>query len=85
MRLAVAKGADPRKRAPSVRISAAAPRSGSIRRDKPPRPIEDAGNNVTGVPVDQRGAGFARVSGANVDIGAFEFDLSDLIFADDFD
>ena len=45
----------------------------------------ETGFNVTGVPYDQRGTGYARVIGANADIGSFEFDLNDLIFADDFD
>jgi hypothetical protein len=45
----------------------------------------DAGNNVAGYDYDQRGAGFPRVIGANADIGAFEFDLDDLIFANGFD
>lgn len=48
-------------------------------------PAIEAGNNVTGVPFDQRGSGFARVSGANADIGAVEFDLDDLVFANGFD
>lgn len=48
-------------------------------------PAVDAGNNLTGVPFDQRGSGFVRVSGANADIGAFEFDLSDVILANGFD
>ena len=52
---------------------------------RPTSPAINAGNNITGVPVDQRGTGFARVIGANVDIGAFEFNVDDLIFADDFD
>jgi hypothetical protein len=52
---------------------------------RPTSPAVNAGNNITGVPVDQRGTGFARVIGANVDIGAFEFNVDDLIFADDFD
>jgi hypothetical protein len=45
----------------------------------------EAGSNVTGAAFDQRGTGFARVSGASADIGAVEFDLSDLIFANGFD
>lgn len=52
---------------------------------RPTSPAIEAGNNVTGVSVDQRGTGHPRVIGASADIGAFEFDLSDLIFADDFD
>ncbi len=51
---------------------------------QPTSPCIDAGNNVTGLSVDQRGPGFPRVIGANTDIGAFELDL-DLIFADGFD
>lgn len=48
-------------------------------------PALNAGNNVAGVANDQRGIGFPRVSGAQADIGAFEFDLSDVIFRDGFD
>jgi hypothetical protein len=51
---------------------------------QPTSPCIDAGNNVAGLSVDQRGPGFPRVIGANTDIGAFELDL-DLIFADGFD
>jgi len=51
----------------------------------PTSPAINAGNNVTGVPVDQRGAGFVRVIGANIDIGAFEFDIDDVLLADGFD
>jgi hypothetical protein len=36
----------------------------------------DAGNNVAGLSTDQRGAGFSRLSGAQVDIGAFEFQVA---------
>lgn len=35
-------------------------------------PAIDAGNNAAGLAFDQRGAGFARVSGSAADIGAFE-------------
>ncbi|WP_149194450.1 choice-of-anchor Q domain-containing protein [Luteimonas suaedae] len=35
-------------------------------------PAIDAGNNVAGLEVDQRGPGFPRVRGARADIGAFE-------------
>jgi hypothetical protein len=52
---------------------------------KPESPVIDAGNNAAGLFVDQRGPGFPRVIGASADIGAFEFDLDDLIFADNFD
>ncbi|HEX5124968.1 MAG TPA: right-handed parallel beta-helix repeat-containing protein [Rhodanobacteraceae bacterium] len=45
----------------------------------------EAGSNPTGVPFDQRGSGYARVIGAHPDIGAVEFDLDDLIFANGFD
>jgi hypothetical protein len=48
-------------------------------------PAIEAGNNAAGLPTDQRGPGFARVIGANADIGAFEFNIVDVIFADDFD
>jgi len=52
---------------------------------RPTSPAIEAGNNVTGVPFDQRGTGYLRVIGANADIGAFEFNLNDLIFANDFE
>jgi hypothetical protein len=51
----------------------------------PESPAIDAGNNTAGAAADQRGSGFPRVIGANADIGAFEFDLNDLIFANGFD
>jgi len=47
-------------------------------------PAIDAGNNTAGLTNDQRGPGFARVLGANADIGAVELD-SDVIFGDGFD
>lgn len=49
-------------------------------------PAIDAGSNglvPMGVNYDQRGAGFARIVGSSVDIGAFEF--HDTIFADGFE
>jgi len=51
----------------------------------PLSPAIEAGNNTAGLTTDQRGSGFPRVIGAGADIGAYEFDLDDLIFADDFD
>jgi len=51
-------------------------------------PAIDVGSNDAGLAFDQRGAGFARVSGAAADIGAFELQSTppdDLIFADGFD
>ncbi len=45
----------------------------------------DAGNNALGAGSDQRGSGFPRTLGAQTDIGAFEFDASDVIFANGFD
>ena len=51
-------------------------------------PAIDAGNNAAGLDFDQRGTGFARVSGAAADIGAFELQSmppDDLIYADGFD
>jgi hypothetical protein len=49
-------------------------------------PAIEAGNNEGGFSVDQRGAGFPRVIGANADIGAVEFDpTDDTIFANGFD
>ena len=48
-------------------------------------PAIDAGNNAAGLATDQRGAGFTRVVGARADIGAFEVQTSDILFADGFD
>lgn len=48
-------------------------------------PAVNAGNNVASFNYDQRGAGYPRVIGANADIGAFEFDAGDVIFANGFD
>lgn len=48
----------------------------------PTSPAHDAGNNATGLIVDQRG--FTRVFGSAADIGAFEY-APDEIFADGFD
>jgi hypothetical protein len=50
-------------------------------------PALDAGNNAAGLAFDQRGDGFARVSGSAADIGAFETQqpISDTIFEDGFD
>ncbi len=48
-------------------------------------PAINAGNDEAGVANDQRGPGFPRVIGAQADIGAFEFDLNDVIFRDGFD
>jgi hypothetical protein len=45
----------------------------------------NTGNNSAGVSWDQRGSGYPRVIGAGPDIGAFELDLSDVIFANGFD
>jgi len=50
-------------------------------------PALDSGNNAAGLAFDQRGDGFARVSGSAADIGAFETQqaVSDTIFEDGFD
>ena len=45
----------------------------------------DAGNNYFGDAFDQRGDGFARVAHGRADIGAFEVQAGDSIFADGFD
>jgi hypothetical protein len=45
----------------------------------------DNGNNFGTPPNDQRGAPFARLSGAQVDIGAYEYDQSDIIFSTGFE
>src|SRR5262249_50888973 len=48
-------------------------------------PAINAGNDVSNVSFDQRGSGYPRVSGSQADIGAFEFDLDDVIFFDGFE
>jgi hypothetical protein len=48
-------------------------------------PVIDAGNNESGVTVDQRGPGYPRILGPQADIGSVEFDLADEIFANGFD
>jgi len=48
-------------------------------------PAIDAGNNVANLSTDQRGLGFTRVGGALPDIGAFEIQGNDDIFANGFD
>jgi hypothetical protein len=49
-------------------------------------PAIDAGNNVADLADDQRGDGFARVSGASADIGAYETQtVEDRLFASGFD
>jgi hypothetical protein len=48
-------------------------------------PAIDAGNNVANRTTDQRGLGFPRVAGANADIGAYETQGDDDIFASGFD
>jgi hypothetical protein len=51
----------------------------------PVSPAVNAGNNNAGLTNDQRGSGFPRVFGAAPDIGAFEVNTDDEIFADGFD
>lgn len=48
-------------------------------------PALDAGLNPENLVHDQRGEGHARLSGAGVDIGAFERTVGDAIFSDGFD
>ncbi|MET0225050.1 MAG: right-handed parallel beta-helix repeat-containing protein [Dokdonella sp.] len=50
-------------------------------------PAIDTGNNVAALDFDQRGSGFARVSGSAADIGAFEIQQApaDILFKDGFD
>jgi hypothetical protein len=45
----------------------------------------DEGNDGAGVSVDQRGNGYPRVSGTQADIGAYEYEFSDVIFGNGFD
>lgn len=51
----------------------------------PLSPAINAGNNASGATTDQRGSGFPRIIGSGPDIGAFELDLTDVIFPDGFD
>jgi hypothetical protein len=53
----------------------------------PDSPAIDAGNDYFGLDYDQRGVGFARVSGTRADIGAYESGSGsiDLIFENGFD
>jgi hypothetical protein len=51
----------------------------------PTSPAVDAGNNAAGLAFDERGPGHPRVIGAAADIGAYELDLADVIFADGLD
>lgn len=51
----------------------------------PLSPAINTGNNIASVSFDQRGTGYPRVIGARPDIGAFELDLNDVIFANGFD
>ena len=54
----------------------------------PGSPAIDAGNNYLFIPYDQRGEGFPRVSGNRADIGAFEFQVTEMpdgIFKNGFD
>lgn len=51
----------------------------------PGSPAIDAGNNVAALATDQRGAGFLRHVGRRTDIGAFEVQDADFVFADGFD
>ena len=48
-------------------------------------PAIDAGNDVAGLTTDQRGLGFPRIGGAAPDIGAYEIQGDDDIFASGFD
>lgn len=48
-------------------------------------PAFGAGLNLTRLTTDQRGAGFARTVNGATDIGAFEQQVRDVIFADGFD
>jgi predicted outer membrane repeat protein len=48
-------------------------------------PAIDAGSNVTNASYDQRGGGYPRVIGPAADIGAYELDTNDVIFANGLD
>jgi len=47
-------------------------------------PAIDAGNDTANLTTDQRGLGYPRIAGANPDIGAFEIEGNDDIFANTF-
>lgn len=47
-------------------------------------PAIDSGNDVANLSTDQRGLGFPRVAGASADIGAYEIEGDDDIFANTF-
>jgi hypothetical protein len=51
----------------------------------PGSPAIDAGNNAAHLDTDQRGPGFARAIGLRADIGAFEVQETDIIFANGFE
>ena len=51
----------------------------------PGSPAIDAGNNYSADAYDQRGDGYERVANGRADIGAFEVQATDSIFADGFD
>ena len=48
-------------------------------------PAIDGGNNTFNASFDQRGSGYPRVIGSAPDIGAYEFEASDVIFVNAFD
>ena len=48
-------------------------------------PAIDTGNDAAGFDFDQRGSGYVRVSGIAADIGAYETQPPDIIFADGFE
>jgi hypothetical protein len=48
-------------------------------------PAIDAGDDEANVAFDQRGTGYPRTIGSQTDIGAFELDTNDEIFANGFD
>ncbi|MEO7433769.1 MAG: choice-of-anchor Q domain-containing protein [Dokdonella sp.] len=52
---------------------------------KPGSPAINGGSNPWSLDFDQRGVGFPREIGASTDIGSYEFDLGDLVFANSFD
>lgn len=52
---------------------------------KPGSAAINAGSNPLLLNFDQRGTGFPRTIGAATDIGPYEFDLNDLVFANSFD
>lgn len=79
---------------PPGTISGVCPRLGPLRNNGGPTQTHallsgsagiDQGNNSLNFSTDQRGPPFARVSGVQADIGAYEIDQADIVFNNGFD